>query len=74
MPLLRLGGRLLQLRRVRDECHATIRVAEGLAPVVLWIDELEKGFMSMAELGGGQAFGTSDVDAGEGRAGVRGRG
>jgi SpoVK/Ycf46/Vps4 family AAA+-type ATPase len=26
--------------------------------VVLWIDELEKGFMSMAELGGGHAFGT----------------
>ncbi len=31
-------------------------MAERLAPVVLWIDELEKGFMSMAETGGGQAF------------------
>ena len=59
MPLLRLDvAAVFSSAKGEDESlRATIRVAEGLAPVVLWIDELEKGFMSMAELGGGQAFG-----------------
>ena len=33
-----------------------MRVAESLAPVVLWIDELEKGFLSARD-GGGEALG-----------------
>ena len=59
MPLLRLDvAAVFSSPKGEDESlRSTIRVAEGLAPVVLWIDELEKGFMSMAELGGGQAFG-----------------
>jgi SpoVK/Ycf46/Vps4 family AAA+-type ATPase len=32
-----------------------VRVAESSAPVVLWIDELEKGFMGGGNVG--QAFG-----------------
>jgi cytidylate kinase len=64
IPLLRLdvgavfqgsstgGGSAGQ--RLRD----TVRVAETLAPVVLWIDEIEKGFLSQKDAGGGEAFGT----------------
>jgi len=60
MPLLRLDvAAVFSSAKNEDESlRATIRIAERLAPVVLWIDELEKGFMSMAELGGGHAFGT----------------
>jgi hypothetical protein len=58
LPLLRLetgavfrsgGGGEMGLRE-------TIRVAESLAPVVLWIDEIEKGFLDRGP-GGGEAFG-----------------
>ena len=60
MPLLRLDvAAVFSGARSEDESlRATIRIAERLAPVVLWIDELEKGFMSMSEQGGGQSFGT----------------
>lgn len=60
MPLLRLDvAAVFSHARSEDESlRSTIRVAERLAPVVLWIDELEKGFLSMAETGGGQAFST----------------
>lgn len=60
MPLLRLDvAAVFSGARSEDESlRSTIRIAERLAPVVLWIDELEKGFMSMAEQGGGQSFGT----------------
>ena len=60
MPLLRLDVAAVfsQARSEDESLRATIRVAERLAPVVLWIDELEKGFISMAETGGGQAFST----------------
>ena len=60
MPLLRLDvAAVFSSERGEEESlRATIRIAERLAPVVLWIDELEKGFMSMNEMGGGQAFGT----------------
>ena len=60
MPLLRLDVAAVfsQARSEDESLRATIRVAERLAPVVLWIDELEKGFLSMAETGGGQAFST----------------
>lgn len=59
MPLLRLDvAAVFSGSQNEDESfRATIRIAERLAPVVLWIDELEKGFMSMTEQGGGQSFG-----------------
>ena len=58
LPLLRLDvAAVFQgVGREDESLRETVRVAERLAPVVLWIDELEKGFMSMAETGGGQAF------------------
>ncbi len=58
LPLLRLDvAAVFQGAGREDESlRQTVRVAERLAPVVLWIDELEKGFLSMAETGGGQAF------------------
>ncbi len=58
LPLLRLDvAAVFQgVGREDESLRQTVRVAERLAPVVLWIDELEKGFMSMAETGGGQAF------------------
>jgi SpoVK/Ycf46/Vps4 family AAA+-type ATPase len=60
MPLLRLDVAAVFSAAGREDesLRATIRIAERVAPVVLWIDELEKGFLSMAETGGGQAFGT----------------
>ena len=60
MPLLRLDvAAVFSGAQSEDESlRSTIRIAERLAPVVLWIDELEKGFISMAEQGGGQSFGT----------------
>ncbi|MGB0640803.1 MAG: AAA family ATPase, partial [Myxococcota bacterium] len=60
MPLLRLDvAAVFSAAGSEDESlRATMKVAERLAPVVLWIDELEKGFLSMAETGGGQSFGS----------------
>jgi hypothetical protein len=60
MPLLRLDVAAVfsQAKSESESLKSTIRVAERLAPVVLWIDELEKGFLSMAETGGGQSFST----------------
>jgi AAA+ superfamily predicted ATPase len=60
MPLLRLDvAAVFSAAGSEDESlRATMKVAERLAPVVLWIDELEKGFISMAETGGGQSFGS----------------
>ncbi len=60
LPLLRLDvAALFQSGgREEDSLRETVRVAESLAPVVLWIDEIEKGFLSGADRGGGgQAFG-----------------
>jgi SpoVK/Ycf46/Vps4 family AAA+-type ATPase len=58
LPLLRLDvAAVFQgVGREDESLRQTVAVAERLAPVVLWIDELEKGFMSMAQSGGGQAF------------------
>ena len=59
-PLVRLDMNLLfsGLRGTPEEAlHRTLHAVEGLAPVVLWIDEIEKGFLSQADAGGGQAFG-----------------
>ncbi len=62
LPLLRLdvaaifetGGRGEAGRR--EGLRETVRVAESLAPVVLWIDEIEKGFLSEGA-GASEAFG-----------------
>jgi SpoVK/Ycf46/Vps4 family AAA+-type ATPase len=48
LPLLRLDVAALFEGRADEGLRDTIRVAESLAPAVLWIDEIEKAF-----LGGG---------------------
>ncbi len=60
VPLLRLDvGSVFQVRdRAEQSLRETIHVAESLAPTVLWIDELEKGFLSTQETGGARALGT----------------
>ena len=57
LPLLRLDVAALfqQGGSEEDSLRQTIRVAESLAPCVLWIDEIEKGFTEGAA---GEAFGT----------------
>ena len=60
MPLLRLDvAAVFQASGSQEESlRETVRVAESLAPVVLWIDEIEKGFLMGGDKGGGgQAFG-----------------
>ncbi|MBL8617016.1 MAG: AAA family ATPase [Deltaproteobacteria bacterium] len=59
LPLLRLdvaavfgGGAVVEGQSLRE----TIKIAESLAPAVLWIDEIEKGFAR--DSSGGEAFGT----------------
>ncbi|MFT4978285.1 MAG: hypothetical protein ACI8S6_004193 [Myxococcota bacterium] len=58
MPLLRLDvAAVFQVAgRQEESLRETVRIAESLAPAVLWIDELEKGFVSDGG-GGGEAFG-----------------
>lgn len=59
VPLLRLDvGALFQDGGVEDSLRETIRVAESISPAVLWIDELEKGFLSQGPGASGSAFGT----------------
>jgi hypothetical protein len=59
VPLLRLDvGAVFQVREhAESSLRDTVRLAESLAPVVLWIDELEKGFMATRDEGGGRALG-----------------
>ncbi|MFH1469505.1 MAG: AAA family ATPase [Pseudomonadota bacterium] len=59
VPLLRLDvGAVFQVQeQAESSLRDTVRIAEGLAPVVLWIDELEKGFMATRDDGGGRALG-----------------
>jgi AAA+ superfamily predicted ATPase len=55
-PLLRLDvAAVFHEVGAQEGLRETVRVAESLAPVVLWIDELEKGFMGGGNVG--QAFG-----------------
>jgi SpoVK/Ycf46/Vps4 family AAA+-type ATPase len=57
VPLLRLDVAALFEGRADEGLRDTIRVAESLAPAVLWIDEIEKAFLG----GGGDSsrvFGT----------------
>jgi hypothetical protein len=58
LPLLRLDVAAVfgTQQGAETGLRETIKVAESLAPVVLWIDELEKGFASAGE-SGGNAFG-----------------
>ena len=78
-PLLRLDAGALydryigeSERRLRDALHQ----AERMAPVVLWIDEIEKGFASAAShssdggLSQAHVRHAADVDAGAHRAGL----
>lgn len=61
IPLLRLDvGALFQSTGggVEESLRETIRIAESIAPAVLWIDELEKGFLSEGERASGSALGT----------------
>ncbi|MCB9760072.1 MAG: AAA family ATPase [Alphaproteobacteria bacterium] len=61
IPLLRLDvGALFQRSGggVEESLRETIRIAESIAPAVLWIDELEKGFLTEGEKASGSAFGT----------------
>lgn len=55
VPLLRLDVAALFTGRAEEGLRDTIRIAESLAPVVLWIDEIEKAFLQ--DQGGGRVFG-----------------
>ena len=62
LPLLRLDmGALVSFDRHENGMADTIRVAESMAPVVLWVDEIEKAFAGVrdgnAEPGAVRAFG-----------------
>jgi SpoVK/Ycf46/Vps4 family AAA+-type ATPase len=58
LPLLRLDVAAVFSASGNEEnsLRETVRVAESLSPVVLWIDEIEKGFDGRNG-GGGEAFG-----------------
>lgn len=55
VPLLRLDVAALFEGQAEEGLRSTVRIAESLAPVVLWIDEIEKAFLQDA--GGGRVFG-----------------
>ena len=60
LPLLRLDMGAIFGKYVGDSesnIRKTIKIAESVAPVILWIDELEKGFSGMG--GNGDSSGTS---------------
>jgi AAA+ superfamily predicted ATPase len=61
MPLLRLDvGALFSsfMGRSEENMRAAFRVAESIAPAVLWVDEIEKGFAGLGGSGNSDA-GTS---------------
>jgi len=52
-PLLRLDvAAVFAGGNEEQSLRNTVKIAESLAPVVLWIDELEKGFMTADQRGG----------------------
>lgn len=60
IPLLRLDMGAIFGKYVGDSennIRKTIKIAESVAPAILWIDELEKGFSGMG--GGGDSTGTA---------------
>ena len=56
VPLLRLDVAALFEGRAEEGLRDTVRIAESLAPVVLWIDEIEKAFLG--DTGGSRVFGS----------------
>ncbi len=60
IPLLRLDmGAVFSVRdQAESALRQTMKVAESLAPAVLWIDELEKGFSATTDPGAGRALGS----------------
>jgi len=58
LPLLRLDVAALFRSTTGEEVglRETVRIAESLAPTVLWIDEIEKGFGGRTDAGG-EGFG-----------------
>lgn len=56
VPLLRLDVAALFTGRAEEGLRDTIRIAESLAPAVLWIDEIEKAFLGGA--GESRVFGS----------------
>ena len=60
IPLLRLDmGAVFSVHdQAESALRQTMRVAESMAPAVLWIDELEKGFSSNADANAGRALGS----------------
>lgn len=75
LPLLRLDlGRLYTAAAVPDEnLRLALQVAEAMAPVVLWIDEIDKAFASAtsgASEAGARVFGSLLTWLGEQRRGV----
>ncbi|HLL84981.1 MAG TPA: AAA family ATPase, partial [Longimicrobium sp.] len=64
LPLLRLDlGRIFSglVGSSEENLRKAIRVAEGVAPAVLWVDELEKGISGAASSGSGDTGVTARV-------------
>ncbi len=59
VPLLRLdaGAVFRGSGREQESLGDVIRIAESMAPVVLWIDEFEKAFLATGDVGGTRALG-----------------
>ncbi len=81
LPLLRLDmGRIFSglVGSSEENVRRAIRIAESLAPVVLWVDEIEKGLAGTQGQGDSGVSGARlrlapHVDAGKDGAGLRGR-
>jgi hypothetical protein len=60
IPLLRLDmGAVFSVHdQAESALRQTMRVAESMAPAVLWIDELEKGFSATSDANAGRALGS----------------
>jgi hypothetical protein len=60
IPLLRLDmGAVFSVHdQAETALRQTMRVAESMAPTVLWIDELEKGFSATSDANAGRALGS----------------
>jgi ATP-dependent 26S proteasome regulatory subunit len=56
LPLIRLDlGAVFGSASPETAIHRAIKVSESLAPVVLWVDEIEKGFSDMGGAGSSNA-------------------
>lgn len=59
LPLLRLDvGMILgpYVGQSEENIRKAIKIAESIAPSILWIDELEKGFAGVGQEGGGEVM------------------